>query len=892
MADETNARLTLNTKLYRPIVPSEHVHRPRLLKQLGLWRERPLTLVSAPAGYGKSVLVSCWLKTCDMHSGWVSLDGNDNDLRVFMTYFITAIERLFPESCGKTHAMISGPELPSMEELFSNLLNELDQIAQPCIVVLDDYHLIKENMIHNFLTELLKHPPQSLHLVIIARHDPLLPIYSLRAKRLVTEIRSNDLRFSNSETAELLEMVLGKQVDSSIAATLTEMTEGWITGLCLAAISLRLTGNTKLSLLKQHIDTQLITEYFFNEILANQPPQISKYLMFSATLDRFCASLCEAVCDQETETLACELSGWEYIGWLKRENMFLIPLDVENHWFRFHHLFRKLLLNQLKRHYKTDDINVLHARASAWFADNGLIEEAIRHAMVAGDASGAVQLVVQNRQAALDTQNWFKLEKWLSILPDDNIQQQPELLLTQAWIHYFHYDYGLIPAVSERAESLLSNHSHRQLLSGEVNLFKGITSYFQGDGARCLKYIEDAMEQILAAHQYQLAIADVFWGLAGQMQGQKERIVTKLTEMLRNQPLGDARKSRVMTVLAFVFIISGDLATAFSLIHQLKSFAISINSDAIIIWSSYLLGLIHFCRNEMDKAIDHLSKACEIGYVVLRRLEVDCLGVLALAYQTIKQPDQTAASMKRLNKYVLSIGSSEFLETAHSFAARLSLMKGEEPMPSGLSSIKKPSNAYPMFLWMELPDISQCRVLLAAGTDSDLQEAENRLKECLRLSHAQNNTFHRIYILPLLASAYEKQERIEEALTVLEEAVNLAAPGKFIRPFIESGPTTAALLTRLAEKGIAEDYIGRLLDAFSPPTRQPSSVVQTPDVQLTNREHEILELIARRLRTKEIAEKLFISTHTVNAHLKNLYRKVDAHDRRQAVARAKKLGIL
>ena len=181
----------------------------------------------------------------------------------------------------------------------------------------------------------------------------------------VTEIRSNDLRFSKSETAELLEMILGKPIDSHIAATLTEMTEGWVTGLCLAAISLRLTGNTELLSLKQNIDTQLIAEYFFKEILAKQPPQIRQYLLFSAILNRFCASLCEVVCDQEAEVLSCEHSGWEYIGWLKKENMFLIPLDVENHWFRFHHLFRKLLSNQLRRHYRTEDIKVLHARASA-----------------------------------------------------------------------------------------------------------------------------------------------------------------------------------------------------------------------------------------------------------------------------------------------------------------------------------------------------------------------------------------------------------------------------------------------------------------------------------------------------------------------------------------------
>jgi LuxR family maltose regulon positive regulatory protein len=232
------------------------------------------------------------------------------------------------------------------------------------------------------------------------------------------------------------------------------------------------------------------------------------------------------------------------------------------------------------------------------------------------------------------------------------------------------------------------------------------------------------------------------------------------------------------------------------------------------------------------------------------------------------------------------------LDISHSSVARLSLMKGKVPVSLALLSRKEPSSAYPMLLWLDIPEITQGRVLLAAGTDSDLQKAENRLKASLQLSQAQHNTFQRIFILPLLALVYEKQGRLKEALTVLEEAVNLASHGGFIQPFLESGPTMASLLRRLAGKNIAVDFIGHLLDAISPPTHQPSPIARTSDGQLTNREHDILELVAQRLQTKEIAEKLFISTHTVNAHLKNIYRKLDAHGRRGAVEMAKRLKLI
>ena len=263
-----------------------------------------------------------------------------------------------------------------------------------------------------------------------------------------------------------------------------------------------------------------------------------------------------------------------------------------------------------------------------------------------------------------------------------------------------------------------------------------------------------------------------------------------------------------------------------------------------------------------------------------------------MAYQAKQQTDKATASIERLNEHIQSLHNPVLLDIAHSFAVRLSLMKRKVSIASGLSSRKGPSNAEPMFLWLDLPDITQCKVLLAAGSNTDLQEAENKLKASLRLSQAQHNTFQRIFIMPLLASVYEKQGRFEEALTVLEEAVNLAGPGGFIWPFVEPGPTMVSLLKRLAEKNIAVDYIGHLLDAISPPTHQLSSMVQTSDGPLTNREHDILELLAKRMRTKEIAEKLFISTHTVNAHLKSIYRKLDAHNCREAVEEAKRLKLI
>ncbi|MGD9205851.1 MAG: AAA family ATPase, partial [Desulfobacterales bacterium] len=345
MAGKTTTDTLITTKLHRPPLDRLHVHRPQLLERLDQRRSRPLTLVSAPAGYGKSVLISSWLETFDIPSAWVSLDKNDNDLRTFTAYFVAAVETLFSGSCRNTQALLSASDLPPSAVLGAKLLNELDRIKQRFILVLDDFHHIENDSVLEMITQLLSHPPQAMHLVLIGRLDPALPISALRVQSLVSEIRAQDLRFDLNETKEFLAQVLGIQVDLSTAAALEEKTEGWVAGLRLAALSMRHRNKFDPKLLESQVNAQYVMEYLFSEVFSRQPPEIRQYLLSIAILDRFCAPLCEAVCVSGAEALSCELGGWEFVAWLKKENMFLIPLDAENRWFRFHHLFQKLLSN-------------------------------------------------------------------------------------------------------------------------------------------------------------------------------------------------------------------------------------------------------------------------------------------------------------------------------------------------------------------------------------------------------------------------------------------------------------------------------------------------------------------------------------------------------------------
>lgn len=380
-AGEAAAKSINSTKFHQQADPSNHVQRSRLLKQLEESRRLPLTLVSAPAGYGKSTLVSHWLKKCGCPSAWVLLDENDNDLGTFLNYFLTAIETAIPGSLPGTNAMAGQSILPPISIVVESLANELDLIEQDFFLALNDFHYIQEKSIQNLLTELLRHPPLHMHLILISRRDPFLPIASYRALELVNEIRAQDLRFTTAESTEYLKSIFGDEIDESIARALTEKTEGWVTGLRLAAMNIRDCGDTTGILTEIHGTTQFSMEYLFDEVLSRQSRIKRDYLLNTAILNRFCAPLCDAICKPETDGAPKEIGGWHFIRFLKKENLFLIKLDSNNRWFRYHQMFQQLLQNQLERHRSPEEIAALHSRASAWFKENGSVEEEIHHAL-------------------------------------------------------------------------------------------------------------------------------------------------------------------------------------------------------------------------------------------------------------------------------------------------------------------------------------------------------------------------------------------------------------------------------------------------------------------------------------------------------------------------------
>lgn len=921
MTNDTNKGPILRTKLHRPPAPSDHVHRSRLSEYLDKQREQPLTLISAPAGYGKSTLVSCWLGSCDSPSAWLSLDENDNDLRQFLSYFIAAVETIFPNTVSATNTLVDAPTLPPISTLVGSLANELDTIEQDFILALDDIHCIQEKSVHHFLSDLLRHPPRPMHLVLIGRRDPMLNIATLRARSHLAEIRLQDLRFTATETAAYLRQVLKQQIDEDIAVAWSQNTEGWVTGLRLAALSIQHRGDFKTIPPELQGGIQYVMEYLFSEILSHQQTDIRKYLLKSSILDRFCAPLCDATFSADAEPGNAQNGARQFIAWLKKENLFLINLDAEDQWFRYHHLFKDLLNRQLRRHYSAGDIKTLHSKASEWFEFEGLIAESIKHALSAGDVTRVAKIVESHGHLAMEKDKWFVLRRWLDILPHHIIQQRPELLLAETWVLCFELKFDMIESNVEKIEALLDDAPSDSKALAEVAFFRCYLANAQGDGAAGVQYGEQARGAFPVNPGMAAGEVIMYYTLAHQMVGDSDTALEILrTEgtALTEKP-GDLYLTRVFAAEAFIHLLDGRLLAAGTATDRLETVARRSRSRHAQAWCDYLHALYHLNRYELEHALRYFILAKERRDTVDRKVAIETQVGLALTYQFMQRPDDARRIAEELIKFSRELQDPPHETVAESCQARLALLQGnQETALAWASSVTCQPDAAALFFWLEEPSVTRSRVQVASGGKENLRKAIKTLDILRRQVVSLHFTCQNIELAVLQSLALERLGRSDQAFHALEEAVALAEPGGWIRPFVEAGSPMVDLLMRLREQNISVDCIDKLLAAFPEPESKlplpdlgatnderefeskavaqiPNSKSQIPNPliePLTNRELDVLELLAQRLQNKEIAEKLFVSPATVKSHLESIYQKLNVSKRREAVDKAYALKII
>jgi len=893
------ASLVIRTKLTPPQTARDIVPRARLLERLTQDRVRPLVLVSAPAGYGKSVLASSWLESQDWAFTWLSLDARDADLRQFVTYLVAAIRNVFPGACESTLALV-GATHPPLSAFVASLSNDLDSLDRPFILVLDDYHRIPAgSAVNELLSQLLARPPLPLHLVMLTRRDPPLPMLKLRASGQVTEIHMQDLRFTRQEVRSLLQTSLELTADEEVLAKLNQELEGWAVGLRLVSLALRRADDPEGLLKRLKGGVPQIQEYLLQEVVDGQRPGIQDWLMKSSILERFCASLCDAVCGAEDVEETPAIDGGEFIKALGEENLFVIPLDVTGEWFRYHHLFQALLQHQLSERLPAGEIARLHQRASAWYEERSLVDEAIRHALEAADPLRAALIVERHTHEALNQDLWYRLDQWLEMLPPGIVEESPRLLLGRAYVACYRQDLAGVGAVLEEVEPLLPCEVSDDDFRAEVAFFRGYVHFWGGNTEQSQRELERAVRLAPAKKELLMAEIEVHLGLCRYVNGEKDGAIRELEERIRaSRSSSSVILPRMYGALALIHLFSGDLARAGLDARRMRKSATLDQSLLNVSWGEYLDGVASMHAMDLEAARDRFEDGTKYLHATDAQAAVDALAGLALTQQLMGRPTAAGAAVRRLFRFVDETGDPVHLSVVRSSEARLRLLQGDlDPAVRWARGTVDPLDPLAVAHWLEIPSVTRARVLIAEGSVDGANEADGLLREMRGLFEARRLIGQCIEVQVLQSLSLETQGRGDAARVCLEQALAMAQPDGWLRPFAEAGKPMVGLLEQVAARNGRTSFLARALDASRATEARlrgaTAEEVGAPAARmvepLTRRELDVLELLAARLQNKEIAARLFVSTETVKTHVKHLYQKLGVRNRREAAARANEI---
>jgi LuxR family transcriptional regulator, maltose regulon positive regulatory protein len=876
----------LATKLYIPPLRPNVVSRPRLLERLTEGLHRKLILISAPAGFGKTTLVSEWVEGIERPVAWLSLDDQDNDPTRFLTYLVAALQTIAATIGEGVSSVLHSPQLPPPEAILTALLNDITTISDHFVLVFDDYHVIDAKPVDHALTFLVEHLPPHMHLVIATREDPPLPLARLRVGGQLIELRVTDLRFTPSEAAGFLNQVMGLGLSAEDIAALETRTEGWIAGLQLAAISMQGQKDTT-SFIKSFTGSHhFVMDYLLEEVLGQQPESIQDFLLRTSILDRMSGPLCDAV------LLAPSASGQATLEYLEHANLFIIPLDNERRWYRYHHLFADLLRQRLHQSIasSTGDaesrVNELHIRASVWYEDQGLEIEAFHHAVAAHDVERAARLVEGKGMPLQFRGALTPVLHWLESLPTTVLDARPSL-----WVMY---------------ASALS-------MTGQLT---GVEPKLQAAEAALQGVEPDDKTRNLVGH-----IAAIRALLAAAQNQVEPTIVQSRRALEYLHPDNLAVRTATTWKLGWAYQLQGDRAAASRAYTEAISISQASGNTIIYISATIGLGTVQETENQLHLAAQTYRRVLQL--VGESPLPVACEAHLGLARICYEWNDLDAASQHGQQGVHLArqIENTDRFVSGEVFLARLKLAQGDAAGAAALLAEAGQSARQQNFVY-RMPEVaaaqvltllrqgnlaaaahlaqthglplSQARVHLAQGDTSAALAVLGPLRQKMEAKGWEDE---RLKVIVLQAVAHHAHDEKDKAAQLLGDALALAEPGGFIRLFVDEGFPMAQLLSEAAAHGIMPDYIGKLLAIFKAEEHKSEDTSYQPPAQLlieplSQRELEVLQLIAQGLSNQEMSERLFLALDTVKGHNRKIFGKLQVQRRTEAVARARELGLL
>ncbi|MEO1439352.1 MAG: LuxR C-terminal-related transcriptional regulator [Chloroflexota bacterium] len=899
----------LATKLYTPMPRSGAVQRSRLIERLNAGLRGKLTLVSAPAGFGKTTLITEWLPAVEHPIAWLSLDAGDSEPSQFFRYIVAALQTVAPDLGQGLLSLVELPQPPPLQSLMTPLLNKIAAIPHDIVFVMDDYHIIDNQEIDAALAFLIDNQPPQFHLVITTREDPHLPLARLRVRGELTELRAADLRFTSDEASSFFNQAMGLSLLPEHIAALETRTEGWIAGLQLAAISMQGQQDTDTFIQSFTGSHHFVLDYLVEEVLSRQPSHIQVFLLYTSILERVSSSLCEAVL-QDTQYPAQQT-----LEHIQQANLFLIPLDNERRWFRYHHLFGDLLRKRLAQ--ATDvDVKTLHIRASDWYEQNDQRSEAIHHALAAEDFERAADMIEQAWAASHGTafQNGEQ-HGWMQALPMAVYHNRPVLSAAYGWVLL---DFGDLDAAGERlgdaeywldignqpdhaaSEMIVVDQSEFQRLPATVASARAFHALALGDIPNTIKYGQQVLALVEKSDHHRRGIATSIMGLAHWYTGNLETAYQFMAAGMEYMyKLGNIHFALSSTFgLADILLGQGRLLDAIALYKQCLHVAESQPYVVQGIADLYMgLGDLYREQNDLEIARDYLNKSEALGKQAgLPDWRVRFCKIQARMKQISGDFDEALDLLNEAERlyYITPVPNIRPIEA---MKARVWIAQGHLDHAIAWASRERITPDDDTTFLREFELITLVRLHMAQLRQQNTHSHPTEVIELLeRLQNAaqvgkRHGSLIEILILQVLLQ--QLLSNIEGALTALQQALQIAEPEGYVRLFIDEGPPMRAMLSTALEHGITPTYTQKLITAFEPDKKPERAIAAQPLIDpLSDRELEILRLVADGLSNREIANRLYLALDTIKGHNRRIYAKLGVKRRTEAVAHARDVGLI
>ena len=912
----------LQTKLYVPQLQPKHVFRSHLVEKMNRVGPHKLILISAPAGFGKSSLVSEWAQQAKVPISWLSLDDADNDLNQFITYLIVALQKINAGLGVDLLSALKSPQPPPMDFLLTLLVNEIDTIETDFALVLDDYQVIATPSIHSALNFLIDRLPARMLVIIAGRADPFLPLSRLRASGQMIEIRADDLRFSADEAATFLNQEMGLALTAKEVASLENRTEGWIAGLQLVAHSIKTQTDTPGFIASFTGDDRYIVDYLVDEVLSQRPAGTSVFLLKTSILDRMSGPLCDAVIEGDDSQQILET--------LDKANLFIISLDNRRRWYRYHHLFTDLLRQRLRESSTIQEINNLHQRASQWYENKDLLFESVEHAIAGEDYPRAIRLIELGAAKIFQESELNILIRWWHQLPLQVITAQPKLcmLYAWAWLATGHTEKSeeCLVAIEETLGKpmtrLFAEMEKRKSLPStvlgalvEIAVMRGQLAIIKGNIPEALKlselvlpYLEDDEGSYLYnPTQDSRTVAFFSMGLAYKFSAELTKAEKALTDAAE---LGHTRKNVHIVAVAYGHIakiqsVQGKLQQAIETCQQGLQLVQGLAGEHTPMSGLLLaeLGNLYYEQNNIAGALRVLEDSIRLakswafldalipGYSGLAQIRA-IQGNWNAAFETLDELE----SFRDINPEVVT-------PAVESIRTRMWLAQGNVEAATQWALSKNFSVDGEIHSFNEADFITFARVLIATKKWGQATYVLDRL-----LSSAEDGGRWGtvIELLNLQAITQRSQEHLDEALQTLSRALEIAEPNGYVRSFVDEGAAMIQLLQEAVARSVSPGYSSKLLSEFETKKDGGRSVEEVTPIHtastvaegsglidpLSRRELEVLHLLKSELSGPEIASELTIELSTLRSHTQKIYTKLDVGNRRAAIQRAKELKIL